>query len=251
MLHDTLALTGRLMKHITRSIDTVITTALMPVAFLLLFRFVFGGAVVGSLPADANYTNYLIPGIVIMTIGSSVAYTTLRVYNDMSKGITSRLRTMPISRSAVLWAHVLTSLVSILLTLVLVIAIAFAVGFRPEASFGDWLGIAGITVLVTLALTWLAVIPGMTATSAEASGAYAYPLIFLPFLSSAFVPTETMPGPLRWFAENQPFTSVIDTLRNLIEGQPVGNAIWVALAWIVGVGALCYVIAVRTFATKR
>lgn len=251
MLHDTLALTGRLMKHITRSVDTIITTALMPVAFLLLFRFVFGGAVQGSLPDGANYTNYLIPGIVIMTIGSSIAYTTLRVYNDMSKGITSRLRTMPISRPAVLWAHVLTSLVSILLTLVLVVAIAFAVGFRPEASFLGWLGIAGITVLVTLSLTWLAVIPGMTATSAEASGAYAYPLIFLPFLSSAFVPTETMPGPLRWFAENQPFTSVIDTLRHLIEGQAVGNAIWVALAWIVGVGLLCYVIAVRKFSAKN
>ena len=251
MFHDAIALTGRLMKHITRSVDTIITTALMPVAMLLLFRFVFGGAVETALPEGANYTNYLLPGIVVMTIGSSIAYTTLRVYTDMTKGITSRLRTMPISRPAVLWAHVFTSLVSIALTLVLVIGVGFAVGFRPQASVLGWLGFAGITLLVTLALTWLAVIPGMSATSAEASGAYAYPLIFLPFLSSAFVPTETMPGPLRWFAENQPFTSVIDTMRHLVEGQPVGNAIWVALAWMVGVGVLCYAVAVRKFNAKR
>lgn len=244
MIHDTNALTGRLMKAILRSPDTIITVALTPIAIFVLFRYVFGGAIETG---EENYTNYLLPGILIITIASSVAYTALRIFTDTQKGITARLATMPISRSSVLWSHVVTSLVSNLATAVIIIGVGFAMGFRPDAGLAGWLGIAGVLGLFTLSLTWLAVIPGLAAKTMEGATAFSYPLIFLPFLSSAFVPTASMPGPVRWFAENQPVTSVVDTLRSLIEGTPVGNDIWVALAWIVGIGVVAYVVAVRRY----
>ncbi|GAB4085208.1 multidrug efflux ABC transporter permease LieB [Myceligenerans cantabricum] len=247
MLHDTSVLTGRLMKQILRSPDTIITVALTPIAIFLLFRYVFGGAIDTG---GANYTNYLLPGILLITVASSVAYTALRIFNDTSKGITARLGTMPISRASVLWSHVLTSLVSNGATTVLIIGVALVMGFRPEAGLLGWLAALGVLALFTLTLTWMSVIPGLTATTMEGAGAFSYPLIFLPFLSSAFAPTGSMPGPVRWFAENQPVTSVVETLRALFEGRPVGDDIWVALAWILGVGILCYVLALRTYRRK-
>jgi len=244
MFHDATALTGRLMKAILRSPDTIITVALTPIAFLLLFRYVFGGAIDTG---DANYTNYLLPGILLITIASSVAYTAYRIFNDNLRGITARLRTMPIARSAVLWSHVLTSLVSNAITAVIIIGVGFAMGFRPHADVLGWLAIVGVLALFTLALTWVSVIPGLTASTIEGASAFSYPLIFLPFLSSAFVPTETMPGPVRWFAENQPITSIVETLRALIEDQPVGNDIWIALGWMFAIGLAAYVVAVRKY----
>ena len=248
MLHDTAALTGRLMKSIVRSPDTIITVAIMPIAFLLLFRYVFGGAIQTG---GSNYTNYLLPGILLIAVASSVAYTAVRLFSDMRTGITARFTAMPIARSSVLWSHVLTSLVSNAVTTVVIVGVSFATGFRPHAGFLGWLAFVGILTLVTLALTWISVIPGLTAKSVDGAGAFAYPLIFLPFLSSAFVPTATMPGPVRWFAENQPVTSVVQSLRDLIEGTPVGGDIWVALAWTVGVGIVAYVVAVRKYNTVR
>jgi ABC-2 type transport system permease protein len=248
MLHDTAALTGRLMKAIVRSPDTIITVAIMPIAFLLLFRYVFGGAIQTG---GSNYTNYLLPGILLIAVASSVAYTAVRLFSDTRTGITARFTAMPIARSSVLWSHVLTSLVSNAVTTVVIVGVSFATGFRPHAGFLGWLAFVGILTLVTLALTWISVIPGLTATSVDGAGAFAYPLIFLPFLSSAFVPTATMPGPVRWFAENQPVTSVVQSLRDLIEGTPVGGDIWVALAWTVGVGIVAYVVAVRTYNAVR
>jgi ABC-2 type transport system permease protein len=244
MLHDATALTGRLMKAILRSPDTIITVAITPIAIMLLFRYVFGGAIETG---DGNYTNYLLPGILLITIASSVAYTAYRLFLDNQRGITARLKTMPIARSAVLWSHVLTSLVSNAATIVIIIAVGFAMGFRPHADVLGWLAIIGVLGLFTLTLTWLSVIPGLTATTMEGASAFSYPLIFLPFLSSAFVPTETMPGPVRWFAENQPVTSIVETLRALIENQPVGNDIWIAAAWMIGIGVIAYVFAVRTY----
>lgn len=248
MVHDTTALTGRLMKAIVRSPDTIITVAIMPIAFLLLFRYVFGGAIQTG---GGNYTNYLLPGILLIAVASSVAYTAVRLFSDTRTGITARFTTMPIARSSVLWSHVLTSLVSNAVTTVVIVGVSFATGFRPQAGFLGWLAVVGILTLFTLALTWIAVIPGLTATSVDGAGAFAYPLIFLPFLSSAFVPTSTMPGPVRWFAENQPVTSVVQTLRALMEGQAAGGDIWVALAWMVGIGTVAYVVAVRTYNTVR
>ena len=248
MLHDTAALTGRLMKAIVRSPDTIITVAIMPIAFLLLFRYVFGGAIQTG---GSNYTNYLLPGILLIAVASSVAYTAVRLFSDTRTGITARFTAMPIARSSVLWSHVLTSLVSNAVATVVIVGVSFATGFRPRAGLLGWLAFVGILTLVTLALTWISVIPGLTAKSVDGAGAFAYPLIFLPFLSSAFVPTATMPGPVRWFAENQPVTSVVQSLRDLIEGTPVGGDIWVALAWTVGVGMVAYVVAVRKYNTAR
>lgn len=244
ILADTPVLTGRSLRHILRSPDTIITTAVMPIAFLLLFVYVFGGAI--DTGTD-SYVTYLMPGILLITIASGVSYTAYRLFLDLKSGIVDRFRSMPISRSAVLWAHVLTSLVANAVSLIVVVAVALLMGFRTSAGLGAWLAAIGILALVTLALTWLAVLAGLAAKSQDGAVAFSYPVIFLPFISSAFVPTATMPGPVRWFAEHQPVTSVVDTLRNLFAQQSVGNDIWVALAWVVGVLVLAYVLAVRMY----
>ncbi len=241
---DTAILTGRSLKHVTRSVDTIITTAIMPVAIMLLLVYVFGGAI--NTGSD-SYVSYMLPGILLITVASGVSYTALRLFLDMQSGIFERFQSMPIARSSVLWAHVLTSLVAILVSLVLVVLVAVLMGFRSEAGVLGWLAVAGILVLLTLALTWIAVIAGLSAKSGEGAGAFAYILIFLPFISSAFVPTETMPGPLRVFAENQPVTSIVNAIRHLFTGQPVGTDIWIALAWCVGILGLGYVLAMRTY----
>ena len=234
---DTALLTGRSLRHITRSLDTIITTTIMPIAFLLLFVFVFGGAIdTGS----ASYVNYLLPGILIITVASGVSYTAYRLFLDLQSGIFERFHSMPIARSSVLWAHVLTSLAAIAMSVAVVVVAAVLFGFRSGAGVLAWLAVAGILALFTLALTWLAVIPGLTAKSVDGASAFSYPLILLPFVSSAFVPTATMPGPVRAFAENQPVTSIVDAIRDLLAGQPVGSDIWVALAWCVGLLAIAY-----------
>ena len=224
---DTADLTGRSLRHITRSVDTIITTAVTPIALMLLFVYVFGGAIRSG---TDNYVNYLLPGILLIAIASGIAYTAVRLFTDIQGGLFERFQSMPIARSGVLWAHVLTSLVANLVSLLIVFLVALLIGFRTGAGVLEWLAVAGILVLFTLALTWLAVIPGLTANSVEGASAFAYPLIFLPFISSAFVPTATMPGPVRAFAENQPVTSIVDTIRDLFAQQPVGNDLWVALA---------------------
>ena len=230
-LSDTATLTGRSLRHVLRSPDTIVTTAVMPIAFLLLFVYVFGGAIdVG----DANYVDYLLPGILLITIASGVAYTAYRLFLDLQGGLVDRFRSMPIARSAVLWAHVLTSVVANTVALVIVTGVAFVMGFRTGAGVLAWLAVAGILVLFTLALTWLAVLSGLSAKSIDGASAFSYPLIFLPFLSSAFVPTDGMPGPVRWFAEHQPVTPIVETLRALLSGTPVGSEIWIALAWCAG-----------------
>ena len=247
-ISDTAALTGRSLTHILRSPDTIITTAIMPIAFLLLFVFVFGGTIdIGQGVGGGSYVNYLLPCILLITVASGISYTAFRLFLDMKGGIVERFRSMPIARSSVLWAHVLTSLVSNVVSLVIVVLVAVLVGFRSAADVLGWLAVAGILVLFTLALTWLAVIPGLTAKSVDGASAFAYPLIFLPFLSSAFVPTESMPGPVRWFAENQPVTSIVNSIRAIFEQRPVGADLWIALAWCVGLLVIAYVISMRLY----
>ena len=243
-LTHTTALTGRSMRHILRSPDTIITVALTPIALLLMFVYVFGGAIATG---STRYVNYLLPGILLIAIASGIAYTAVRIFTDMQKGIFARFHSMPIGRSSALWAHVVTSMVSNFISLALIVGVALLIGFRSGAAVTAWLGVVGIVALFTLALTWLAVIPGLTAKSVDGAGAFSYPLIFLPFISSAFVPTATMPGPVRWFANNQPVTSIVESLRRLMNGQPVGSAIWTALAWCVGVTVVAYVVAMRTY----
>jgi ABC-2 type transport system permease protein len=244
VLHDTGVLFGRSMRHILRSPDTIITVTIMPIMFMLLFVYVFGGAIHAG---TGNYVNYLLPGILLIAIASGISYTAYRLFTDRQNGLFARFHAMPVARSAVLWAHVLTSLVSNAISVVVIILIALLMGFRSGAGVGAWLAVAGILVLFTLALTWLAVIPGLTATSVDGAGAFAYPLVFLPFISSAFVPTATMPTVVRVFAENQPVTSIVDTVRSLLNSEPIGNAIWIALAWCVGITIVAYFFAMRAY----
>ena len=241
---DTAALQGRSLRHIARSPDTIITTAIMPIAFMLLFVFVFGGAINSG---SDSYVNYLLPGILLITIASGISYTAFRLFNDMQSGIFERFQSMPIARSSVLWAHVGTSLVANGISLVVVVAVALLMGFRSGAGVLAWFAVAGILFLFTLALTWIAVIPGLTAKSMDGAVAFSYPLIFLPFISSAFVPTDTMPGPVRWFAEHQPVTSIANAIRDLLTQQTVGADIWIALTWCVGILVVAYVFAMITF----
>nr|MDT0663487.1 ABC transporter permease [Micromonospora sp. DSM 115978] len=243
-LGDTAVLTGRTMRHVTRSIDSIITTAITPIALMLIFVFVFGGAIdTGSVSS----VNYMLPGILVITIASGIAYTAFRLFTDMQGGIFERFQSMPIARSSVLWAHVLTSIVANVISLVVVVLVAVLMGFRSGAGVLAWLAVAGILILLILALTWIAVIPGLTAKTVDGASAFSYPLIFLPFVSSAFVPTDTMPGPVRAFAEHQPVTSIVNAIRDLFTQQPVGTDIWTALAWCVGILVVAYLSANLTY----
>ena len=243
-LDDTTVLTGRTLRHVTRSIDTIITTAITPIAMMLLFVYVFGSAIrTGS----ANYIDYMLPGILLITIASGISYTSLRLHTDMKGGIFARFQSMPIARSSVIWAHVLTSLAATTMSLAIVVVVALIMGFRSSAGPVAWLGVAGILLLFTLALTWLAVIPGLSAKTAEGASVFAYPLIFLPFISSAFVPTDGMPGPVRWFAEHQPVTSIVDTTRDLFTEQPPGDELWIALGWCVAILVVAYAAAMAVY----
>jgi ABC-2 type transport system permease protein len=246
---DTAVLTGRSLRHITRSPDTIITTTIMPIAFLLLFVYVFGGAIsAGS--GSARYLQYLLPGILLITIASSIAYTAFRLFLDLQSGIFERFQSMPITRSSVLWAHVGTSLVASLVSVLVVVGVALVMGFRSGAGVGAWLAVAAILILFSLALTWLAVIAGLSAQSVDGASAFSYPLIFLPFISSAFVPTATMPGPVRAFAEHQPVTPIVNTIRDLYTQQPAGTQIWIALAWCVGILLIAHTLAITIYHHK-
>ncbi|KRF02673.1 ABC transporter permease [Nocardioides sp. Soil777] len=243
VVHDTTVLLERSLRHILRSPDTIITTAVTPIAMLLLFVYVFGGAI----EVEGAYVDYLLPGILLITVASGIAYTAFRLFTDVSSGIFERFQSMPVARSAVLWGHVLTSVVANLVSLVLVVLVAVAMGFRTGAGLLSWLAVLGILVLFTLALTWLAVIPGLTAKTVDGVSGFSYPLIFLPFISSAFVPTEGMPAPVQWFAEHQPVTPIVNTIRNLFAEQPVGTEGWIAVTWCVGLLVVAQALAMRTY----
>jgi ABC-2 type transport system permease protein len=225
---DLSVMVGRSLRHIFRSMDTIITVTIIPIALMLLFVYVFGGAIQTG---TAKYVNYVLPGILLIAIASGISYTAVRLFTDVQRGILERFRSMPIAPSSILWGHVLTSLVSNAISVVVIILVALIMGFRSSAGILSWLAIVSILALFTLALTWVAVIPGLTAKSIDGAGAFAYPIIFLPFISSAFVPTSSMPPVVRAFAEN----------------QPVSQEIWVALAWCVGILLVAYIFAMRAY----
>jgi ABC-2 type transport system permease protein len=247
LFSDTSVMLGRSLRHVTRSMDTIVTVTIMPISFMLLFVYVFGGAIQTG---TKNYVNYLLPGILLIAIASGISYAAFRLFNDLQSGIFERFHSMPIARSSVLWGHVLTSLVSNAISVVVIVLVALLMGFRSSAGVQAWLAVAGILVLFTLALTWIAMIAGLSAKSTDGAAGFSYPLIFLPFVSSAFVPTASMPSPVRAFAENQPVTSIVNTIRALFEQQPVGNDIWVALAWCVGVLVVAYAFAMVAYRRK-
>ena len=244
---DLSVMLGRSMRHIFRSMDTIITVLITPIAMMLLFVYVFGGAIHTG---TGNYVNYVLPGILLIAIASGISYTALRLFTDVQQGIMERFRSMPIASSAMLWGHVLTSLVSNAISVVVIILVALLMGFRSSAGILSWLAVAGILALLTLALTWVAVIPGLTAKSTDGAAAFAYPIIFLPFISSAFVPTSSMPPIVRVFAENQPVTAIVNSIRALLSGQPVSHEIWVALAWCVGILVVAYIFAMRAYSKR-
>lgn len=243
-LNDMGVMFGRSMRHIFRSMDTIITVSITPIAIMLLFVYVFGGAIETG---TNNYIDYLLPGIMLMTIGSGIAYVAYRLFSDKERGIFERFHSMPISRSTILWGHVLTSLISNGLSVIVIILVALLMGFRSGAGILQWLAVFGILGIFTLALTWIAVIAGLAAKTPDGAGAFSYPIIFLPFISSAFVPTDTMPIAVRAFAENQPVTPIVEAIRNLLANQSVGIDIWIALTWCIVIIVIAYIFAMRIY----
>jgi ABC-2 type transport system permease protein len=236
----------RSLRHTTRSLDTIITVILTPIALLLLFVYVFGGAL-GEQTGTIAYVDYITPGVIIMTVGSGIAYAAVRLSMDLQKGIISRFRTMPVAPSSVLGGQALSSTLSNLFSSVLVLVAAFIVGFRPAGDVAAWLWFSGILVLFTLATTWMAMFFGLLAKTVEGAGAFAYILLLLIFISPSFVPTDSMTPLLRGFAERQPMTPIIETMRSLLTDGTPGNDIWGALAWILGILIVCYTLALSIY----
>ena len=246
VLTDTWTMTKRSLRHTTRSLDTIITVVLTPIGMLLLFVYVFGGAL-GEQTGSTRYVDFITPGVVIMTVVSGIAYAALRLSTDLQKGIIGRFRTMPVAPSSVLSGQALSSTLSNLISCFLVVMVALLVGFRPEADVAAWLSFCGLLILFTLATTWLAMFFGLLAKTVEGAGAFSYILLLLIFISPSFVPTDSMTPLLRGFAENQPMTPIIETMRSLLtEGTP-GQDIWAALAWAAGILVVSYTLALGVY----
>jgi ABC-2 type transport system permease protein len=248
-LKDTWTMTKRSLRHIVRSPDTIITVVLMPIAMLLMFVYVLGGAL-GQQTGSVNYVDFITPGIIIMTVISGIAYAAFRLNIDIQKGIINRFRTMPVAPSSVLSGQAMSSTLSNLFSSLLVLAVAFAVGFRTSAGLTEWLLFAALVTLFTLATTWMAIFFGLQAKTAEGAGSFSYILLLLIFISPSFVPTASMTPILRGFAENQPFTPIIETMRSLLTAGTAGDKIWLALAWCIGILVLMYTLSVWQYKRK-
>jgi ABC-2 type transport system permease protein len=241
-MSDAITMVRRNVRHTVRNPSAVIMTIALPVVLLLLFVGVFGGTLnagFGAARTSDDYINYLVAGVLIMTVGYGATTTALAVNRDMTAGIISRFRTMAISRGSVLTGHVVGSAVRTLLSAVLVVVVALGLGFRPGGDILGWLGAAGLLALLTIAMTWLGVAVGLAAPTAEGTGPFTLVTQLLPFLSSAFVPPDAMSGAVRWFSAHEPFTPIIDSLRGLMLGTPVGHDGAIAVVWclvLAGVG---------------
>jgi ABC-2 type transport system permease protein len=230
---DSWLMTKRSVTHIIRSLDQVMSLVLFPIMFMLLNRYVLGGAINTG---DVSYANYLFAGILVQTLAFGANYTTINLAVDMKEGIVDRFKSLPMSSSALLIGHITADLFRNIISGVIIILVGFAVGFRPNASFVEWLYVIGLAMLFTLAISWLSAILGLLVKSLEAAQWVGFVLIFpLTFISSAFVPTETMPAALRAFAENQPLTHVINAMRSWLVGTPIGDDGWLAVIWCVGI----------------
>jgi ABC-2 type transport system permease protein len=249
MLEDTWIMAKRSLRHIVRSPDTIITVVLTPIAMLLMFVYVLGGAL-GAQTGGVNYVDFITPGIIIMTVISGIAYAAFRLNNDIQKGIINRFRTMPVAPSSILSGQAVSSTLSNLFSSLLVLAVAFAIGFRTSAGLGEWLLLAGLVTLFTLATTWMAIFFGLQAKTAEGAGSFSYILLLLIFISPSFVPTTSMTPLLRGFAENQPFTPIIETMRSLLTTGTPGDKVWLALAWCAGILIIMYALSLREYKRK-
>jgi ABC-2 type transport system permease protein len=254
-LQDSATMLRRNLRHALRYPSMTIATIAGPVLMLLMFDYAFGGAlgtgIGGAASGGGHYIDYLAPGIILMAATSGSVATAVAVCTDMTEGIINRFRTMAISRSSVLTGHVVGSTIQTLVSIVFVIAVALALGFRPTAGPGDWLAAIGLLALVTFALTWLSAAFGLVTSSPEAASNAPLPFQFLPFLGSAIVPTDSMPAGMRIFAENQPFTPIIETLRGLLMGTPIGDSAMLAVGWCAALALVGYLWARRAFNRPR
>jgi ABC-2 type transport system permease protein len=273
-VRDSATMLRRNLRHMLRYPSMTVMLVAMPVIFLLVFVYVFGGtlgaglggsglggsglgsagsaasglaASLGGAAGRAVYVNYVTPGIVFITFAAAATGTAVSVAMDMTEGIVARFRTMAISRASILTGHVIGSMIQTLLSIAVVVGVALLVGFRPAAGPAGWLAAVGILVLFVLAVTWMSVALGLNAKSAESASNAPMPLLILPFLGSGFVPTASMPAGLRWFAEYQPFTPVINATRGLLLGTPVGHSVVIAIAWGAGIALLSYLWAIKLF----
>jgi len=229
--------------------DTIITVVAMPIAMMLLFVFVFGSAF-GQQTGGVAYVNFITPTIIIMTVVSGIAYAAVRLSMDMQKGIINRFKTMPVAPSSILGGHAASSTLSNLFSSLLVLLVALLIGFRSSAGVSEWLIFTGLLVLFTLATTWLAILFGLFAKTMEGAGAFSYILLLLIFISSGFTPVDKMTPALRWFAENQPMTPIIETLRSLLTNGTAGSSAWTATAWCVGLLLVSYLLALNVYKNK-
>ncbi len=243
-LSDTLTLTGRVVRYSIRSIDTVISTLAMPIMIFGAFVYVLGSAMTMS---TGEYVNFIVPGILLMCVGTGVAYSAMRVNVDLTKGIFDRFHSMPIAKSSILGGHVLASLLLNAVSLLIIILMALLMGFQPLANAKEWLLASAILLLSTLAMTWMAVAFGLMAKSYEGAGVFSYVLMGLMFVSSSFVPTDGMRAGLRTLAENQPMTPLAESVRSLLMGQPDFDAVRTSILWCVGIGVAFYFLAMATY----
>jgi ABC-2 type transport system permease protein len=249
IIRDSRILTKRSMTHIVKNMDQLLGVVIMPVMFLLLFRYVFGGAIDTG---GTTYINFLVAGILIQTLAFGASTTAISLVLDMKKGIVDRFKSLPIFAPGLLVAHTVADLVRNMLSAIVMMFVAFIVGFRPTAGLNEWIMIFALLLLFTFALSWLFAILGLLAKSFEAIQWMTFVIIMpLTFASSAFVPTEGMPGAVKWFAENQPFTQVIEAMRALMVGTPIGNYFTNSLIWCIGILIVSMPLAVFLFNRKK
>lgn len=249
ILRDTWTMAKRSLRHTVRSMDTIITVVATPIVMMLMFVYVFGSSFQQAI-GGGEYINFVVPAIIVMTVVSGIAYAAVRLSMDLQKGIISRFKTMPVAPSSILGGHALSSTLSNLFSSLLVLLVAFLIGFRSDAGVLEWSMFAALLTLFTLATTWLAILFGLFAKTMEGAGAFSYILLFLIFLSSGFTPVDNMHPALRWFAENQPMTPIVETMRSLLTNGVVSDSAGVAIGWSVALLAVSYALALRVYKTK-
>ncbi|GAB2937590.1 multidrug efflux ABC transporter permease LieB [Micromonospora polyrhachis] len=237
---DSLTMVGRSLRHTRRNFDSLLLTVLLPTIMLLMFVYVFGGAITTGFD---QYVNYVVPGIILLSTGYGASSTAVSVANDMVNGIVDRFRSLPILSTAVLTGHVVASVARNVVATALVVGLALLVGFRPNAEPVEWMATIALLLLYILAMSWLAVALGLLAGNVESASGFTVIILFLPYLSSAFVPTGTMPTVLRQFSEHQPITPMTETVRGLLMGTPIGASAMLSLAWFGGILVLAYLAA--------
>jgi ABC-2 type transport system permease protein len=247
MLYDAYVMFKRCLLIAMRNPEAIIMATITPFFLMFLFGTVFGGiADVG----DYNYIDYIIPGIILQSVAQAAQYSAINVTTDMTKGIIDRFRSMPIAKSAVLIGHAGAGVVRNTITTTVIIATAFILGFRPQGSFVDWLMVVGFLILIIVTMSLIAVLCGLISKTPEGTSGLMFPFFILPYVSSGFAPPETMPGGIRWFAEIQPMTPIIDSIRALMLGMPVGDSLWIALAWCVGTIIVAFTAAMQVYNRK-